>query len=418
MGYRWRRGFGRRLVVDVTPLRESRDFRQLYLGHLLAFLGRQVTLVAVPYQVYVLTESTLAVGALGLVQVVPLVAASLVGGAVVDAIDRRKLLFFSQLLLALTSLGLLANAAAPDPQVWPLFVLSAVNAGFSSVDNPARLAVLPTLLRREQLPAGLALNQTTTQVGSAVGPALAGLLIAQFSLTAAYALEGVLFVAAALTMRGIRPLPPEGGGRRVGWLSIAEGLRYLRGQRLLRSVFVIDLNAMVLSMPRALFPAMGTGAFGGDASTVGFLFAAPGAGALVAAITAGWVGAVRRQGRMVMVAVAAWGAAMAVFGLVRSLPLALLMLAVAGAADVVSAVFRTTILQLTAPDALRGRMSATHSAVTGGGPYLGDMLSGTLATATSVRFAVVSGGLACILGVAAIGRYLPELWRYGRDDPG
>lgn len=405
-----------RFIVDVTPLRESPRFRRLFVGHLLAFIGRQVTVVAVPYQVFVLTESTLAVGSLGLVQFAPLMLSSLVGGAIADAVDRRKLLVVSQLLLAATGVGLAANAALDEPLVWPLFVLSGVNAGLSALDIPARMAAIPSLLRRELLPAGFALNQALTQVASAVGPAVAGYLIARFSLTITYSIEVVAFVAGAWTMTGVGPLRPEGGGRAVSLSSIREGLRYLRGQRLIQSTFLIDLNAMIFGMPRALFPAMGTGIFGGDASTVGLLYAAPGAGAMAAAATAGWVGGVSRRGRVVVMAVVLWGLAITVFGFVSSLPLALLLLAAAGAADVISAVFRNTILQLTLPDALRGRLSSIHGAVVGGGPRLGDLESGAVAEATSIRFSVVSGGVACILGALAIARYMPELWRYRAGD--
>lgn len=403
---------GSRFIVDTTPFRESPRFRRLYIGHLLASVGRELTVVAVPFQVFLLTDSTLAVGALGLVQFVPLILVSLVGGAAVDAVDRRNILVISQFMLALTAVGLAVNAASAQPLVWPLFVLSGLNAGLSAFDSPARMAALPSVLPRGLLPSGFALNQTMSEVASAAGPALAGLLIAQFSLSLTYALEAVAFVAAAITLIGVGPLRPEGGGRAVSLSSIGEGLRYLKGQRLIQSCFVIDINAMVFGMPRALFPALGTGMFGGDAGTVGLLYAAPGVGALVAALTSGWVGGVSRRGRVVVGAVVVWGITIAVFGVVPFLPLALLLLALAGAADVVSAVFRNTILQLTVPDALRGRLSSIHGAVVGGGPRLGDMESGAVAAATSIRFSVVSGGVACVLGALAVARFMPELWRY------
>ncbi len=409
--------FGRQLVVDITPLRVSREFRRLFLGYLLAFLGRQVTVVAVPYQVFVLTGSSLAVGALGLVQIVPLLIMSLVGGSIADAVDRRKLLVISQMGLALTAVGLAVNSSMDQPLIWVIYVLTGVNAGLSAIDIPARMAVLPSMLQRDLLPAGFALNQAVAQVGGAVGPALAGLLIAQFSLAATYGLEAVLFVFSALTMIGIRPLRPEGGGTAAGWSSVKEGLRYLKGQRLIQSCFLIDLNAMIFGMPRALFPAIGTVVLGGNATTVGLLFAAPGVGAMIAAATAGWVGGVSRRGRVVVVSVIVWGLAITAFGLTTWLPLALGLLAVAGAADVISAVFRNTILQLTVPDALRGRLSAIHGAVVSGGPRLGDLEAGVVAAVTSPQFSVVSGGVLCVVGAFAIARFMPELWRY-RSGPG
>jgi MFS family permease len=406
---------GRRLVVDITPLRESPRFRILFLGQLLAHFGRQITIVAVPYQLFLITGSTLAVGVLGIVQFVPLMAASLLGGAVADAFDRRKLLVAGHLMLAVTAVGLMWNASVAMPSVWPLYTLSALNAGISAINGPARMAAIPALLRRQLLPSGLALNSTMHEVAAAVGPALAGLLIARQSLQFTYAANALIFAAAALTLVWVGPLHPEGGGRAVSVSSVTEGLRYLKGQPLLQSGFLIDLNAMIFGMPQALFPAIGTDLFGGDATTVGLLYAAPGVGALIAALTSGWVGPVSRRGRVVVISVIVWGVAITVFGLVSYLPVALVLLALAGGADVVSAVFRNTILQLAVPDPLRGRLSSVHVAVVGGGPRLGDLEAGGVAALTSVRFSVVSGGLACILGALAISRFMPQLWAY-RDE--
>lgn len=401
---------GRRLLLDVSPLRESRDFRLLYAGQLVSFLGRQLTVVAVPYQVFLLTESSLLVGMVSLAQLVVLLLASLFGGAVADAVDRRKLLMTMQVLLAATSVGLAINAASDRPAVWPLFVLTAAAAGCSAFDSPTRSAVVPALVGRHRLPAAAALQQSLLQTGQAVGPALAGLLIARVNLAAAYWLDAATFVLAVFTLFLMRPLPPEGGGTRAGLSSVLEGFRFLKGRRALQGTFVIDLDAMVFGMPRALFPALGTGLFGGGAGVVGLLYAAPGAGALLAALTSGWVSGVRRQGGAVLVAVGVWGLAVAGFGLTSWLPLALLLLAVAGAADVVSAVFRNTILQSSVPDRLRGRLSAMHIAVVTGGPRLGDAEAGAVAAlSSSARFSVVSGGLACLVGVAVVARLIPEL---------
>jgi MFS family permease len=410
------RRLGRQLIVDVTPLRESATFRQLYLGTLAGFVGRQITVVAVPFQIYLLTGSSLAVGLLGLVQLVPLLLGALVAGAVVDAFDRRKVVAVSQILLAITALGLAYNAARSAPLIWPLYVLTAINAGLSSLDSPARMAMIPSLVRKEVFPAAMALQQTMMNAGHAVVPAVAGIFLARFNITAAFVAEAVFFLVAALLVRRLPPMRPEGGGRALGFGSIVEGLRYLRGNRLIRANFLIDINAMVFGMPRALFPALGTVFFGGDASTVGLLHAAPGAGAFVAAVTSGWVGSIRRKGRAVVYAVIVWGLAITAFGLIRSLPVALVALAVAGGADVVSAVFRGTILQLTVPDALRGRLSAVHTGVVTGGPRLGDAEAGAVATLTSLKFSVVSGGLACVLGTLIIAKVMPELWRYGESD--
>jgi MFS family permease len=401
----------RRLLSDVTPLRESGQYRLLYAGELLAFLGSQLTVVAVPLQVYLLTRSSLAVGLVGLAQLGPLLVCSLVGGVVVDAVDRRVLLVWVQLARGALSVGLVVNALRPEPALWPLYVLTALGAGLQAVDAPARTAAIPAMVRRELLPAAAALHQILMQVGVVAGPAVAGLVVGGAGLAAAYAIDVATFVLASLLAIALRPLPPGAGATRAGLGSVREGFRFLRGRRALQGTFLIDLNAMVFGMPRALFPALGTELFGGGPGTVGLLYAAPGAGALLGALTAGWVGGVRRQGRAVLVAVTVWGVAVTVFGLVSWLPLALGLLAVAGAADVVSAVFRNAILQLAVPDGLRGRLAAIHIAVVTGGPRLGDAEAGAVAALAGPRLSVVSGGLACLAGVALLAWRIPELDR-------
>ena len=408
----------RRLLADLSPLRESRDYRLLFAGGGVSYLGRQLTVVAIPYQVYLMTGSSLAVGLTGLAAVGPLICLSLVGGAIADAVDRRRLLLVVQVLLAATSVGLALNASAGSPALWPIYVLSALSAGLTGIDLPTRNAMIPNLVSREKFPAAAALGQILFQVGQVVGPALAGLLISRVDIAAAYWLDAASFAGAFVLIAGIRPQPPHEGGTRASLGSIGEGLRYVRGRRLLLGTFLIDIDAMVFGMPRALFPALGTGLYGGGAVAVGLLYAAPGAGALLGALFTGWVGRVRRQGRAVIVAVLAWGAAIAAFGLVPWLPVGLVLLAVAGAADVISAVFRNTILQLSVPDGLRGRLSSVHIAVVTGGPALGDAEAGAVAAVSSPQVSVVSGGMACILGVAMLHRLVPELDRYDSSAEG
>ena len=403
-------------MVDITPLREVPGYRWLFAGMFFAQAGRQLTVVAVPWQVFELTGSTLAVGLLGLAQLVPLLVVSLVGGALADAVDRRRLLVVSQVVLGLTASGLLWNSLVESPAIWPLFVLSAINAGVSAIDSPARHAILPGLVGRALLPSAMALNQTLGNIASAAVPALAGLLIATVGLPFNYGIEILVFVVGTALIYRVPNLPTEGGGRKFGLSSILEGLRYLRGRKVIQSTLLIDLNAMVFGMPTALFPAIGTEVLGGDAFTVGLLYAAPGVGALAGALTSGWVGKVRRQGRAIVIAVIGWGLAVAVFGMTNSIAVALTMLALAGAGDVVSAIFRGTIIQLSAPDELRGRLSSMHMAVVAGGPRLGDLEAGVVAAVTSVRFSVVSGGLACVLGALAIARWAPQFSNY-RHDP-
>jgi MFS family permease len=401
-----------KLLADVTPLKHSRDFRLLFIGQLISFLGSQLTVVAVPVQVFRLTGSSFTVGLVSLGQMVPLILGSLIGGAVADAHDRRKLLMVMQVLLALTSAGLALNAMRSAPALWPLFVVTGVAAFFAGFDGPARTAALPAVVATEELPAAFALRQLQIQVGVVVGPAIAGILLARASVSAVYWIDVATFGGALVAVSMLRPLPPEGGGTRASLASIAEGLRYLRRHRLILSTFVIDVNAMVFGMPRALFPAVGLRVLHGTNATVGLLFAAPGAGALLVAVFTGWVGQVRRHGLAVIIAVMLWGAGIAGFGLVRVLWAAVVCLAVAGAADVVSAVFRSTITQTLVPDALRGRVSAVNLAVVTGGPRLGDLEAGGVAALAGTQFSIVSGGLACIAGALGVAWLFPELGRY------
>lgn len=406
-----RRALGR-VFADITPLRRSAPYRWLYGGELIANVGRQITVVAVPYQIFQLTNSSLAVGLAGLAQVIPLIICSLIGGSIADAVDRRRLMFIMQCVLGATSAGLAFNAASSDPALWPLYVLTGAQAGLFAIDQPTRAAVIPSLVGPRELTAAFALQQLLMQSGQAIGPAVAGVIIARTGLAAAYTVDAAAFAISALMLIPLGPQPPHGGGRRAGLASVMEGLRFLRGRRVLQATFVVDLNAMIFGMPRALFPALGAQMFGGGAQVVGLLYAAPGTGALIGAVLSGWVTRVRRQGLAVIFAVCIWGVAITAFGLTPWLWLALAMLGIAGAADVVSAVFRNTILQQSVPDALRGRLSAVNIAVVAGGPRLGDVEAGAVASVIGLQGSVISGGLACLLGAGVIARRWPQLRSY------
>lgn len=407
----------RSLFVDTTPLRESQQFRLLYGGQAISVIGRQLTIVAAPIQVFALTDSTLAVGLLGLVQFPALLIGAVFGGALSDAVDRRRLLLWAQGFMLLTSAGLAVNASIARPAVWPIFVLTAINAFFSAIDSPARSAALPRLVDQVRLPAAFALQGLMFQTAGAVGPAFAGLLIAQVNVAAAFWLDAATFAAALVTIAFMRPLPPHGGGTRPGLESLKEGFAFVKLKQELQGVFLIDINAMVFGMPRALFPEMGLSVFGGDETTVGLLYAAPGVGAMLAALTSGWVGRIRRAGRATTVAVVVWGLGIAAFGLTNNLTLALVMLAIAGAGDAISAVFRKVILQLTTPDRLRGRLSAVQIAVVAGGPRLGDAEAGVVATGFGPQVAAWSGGLASAIGALAVARFLPKFRAWVPPEP-
>lgn len=393
---------GSRLLADLTPLRRFPQFRLLWAGYLVSTLGSQLTVVAVPYELFRLTRSSLDVGLLSLAQLGPLLVCSLLGGSVADAVDRRHLLVVTQSLLTLTSAGLALNAMSDHPARWPLFALTSAAAGISGLDSPARTAAVSTIVDPRSFASAFALWQLLMQVGVVVGPGLAGVLIGAVGVAPIYWIDAASFLAGIAAVVALEPLPVHGARTRAGLRSVAEGFHFLRGQRVLQAGFVADVDAMVFGMPRALFPALGLERFHGGASVVGLLYAAPGAGALIAALTTGWVMRVRRQGRAVILAIAVWGISITLFGLSGAVLPALALLAVAGGADVISAVFRNTILQSATPEELRGRLSAVHLAVVAGGPRLGDLESGAVATLSTPGISVVSGGLACLAGIALL----------------
>lgn len=408
-------------MLDLTPLRESRQFRLLWFGELVSHTGRHITVVALAYQVWQLTRSALAVGLIGLVQLVPLMVGSLAGGALADAMDRRRLLLVTQSALVLTGLMFVWGAALGTPPLAFLFVAAAANAALTAVDAPARTAAIPGLVGRRNLASAMALNQVLMQVSDVVGPALAGLLIARFGLMVAYGTDVASFLVAIGTLLAMRPMPPrrrDGEAIPRGPGAVREGFRYLKGRPILQTTFTADLIAMVFGMPRALFPVLADQVFRVGPQGLGLLFAAPAAGALLGALLTGWVRLVRHQGRAVLWAVGAWGLAIVGFGLsTDAFWLALLFLAIAGAADVISAIFRATILQGTVPDSLRGRLSSIHFMVVVGGPRLGDAEAGVVAHLTSPAFSVVSGGVACVLGVGVLALLVPQFARYHTGEP-
>ena len=407
----------RRIAADTTPLRESADYRRWWLGYSLSFTGTQLTQFAIPLQVYAITRSSLYVGLVGLVVVFPLVVMGLFGGAIADAVDRRRLTLVTGSALMVLSTLLAVLAAAGVHRLSLLYVIAGVQGAFSATDSSARGAILPRLVRREMLPAANALGQLGFQTGLSAGPLLGGVLVGTLGFAWAYGLDALSFVAVLYAIYRLPAMPPEGGGSRAGVASVLEGLRFLGPRKNLLMTFLVDINAMVFGMPRALFPAIGTVWFHGGAGTVGLLAAAPSLGALVGAVTSGWAGRVRRQGLAVLVSVAIWGGSIALFGFTRILWLALLLLGIAGAADMVSAIFRNTILQVATPDSLRGRLQGVFIVVVTGGPRIGDVEAGSVAAAFGTQLSVVSGGLACVAGVGLLGLLYPSFARYDAEDP-
>ena len=399
-------------IIDIEPLRRFPYFRRLWLGLAVSQVGSQLALVAVFYQVYLLTGSSLYVGLVSLAQLGPALVGSLLGGSLADAIDRRRVMVVSQLSMALCSVGLALNSLGGKPALWPLFVLPAIGAGFAGVDGPARTAMMINLVPRDSIPAANALRQLLGQFSLVLGPALGGLLLARFSVPTVYWIDALSFAAAIAASLAVPARLPEGSATKFGLRSILEGFRYLRGRQAIQGCFLADLNAMILGMPLALFPAVALSRFHGGPEVLGYLYAAPGAGALTGMLLSGWTVRVSRLGRAVVLAIAAWGVSIAAFGLSPWLWLALLMLAIAGWADVISAVFRNNILQVESPDRLRGRLSSIQLAVVQAGPRLGNVEAGVVAALVGVQGSIAIGGIGCVVGIAAIARLMPRFSAY------
>jgi MFS family permease len=389
----------RGVLTDVRPLRHSADYRRLWFGSVVSQLGQQMTAVAVAIQVYALTGSSFSVGLVGLCQLVPLVVFGLYGGAIADSMDRRLLALASSTGLWVLSVVLMLQAVLDLRSVGLLYVVVGLQAACFAVNNPTRAAIIPRLLPAEMLPAANALSMATFNLGVTVGPMAGALLIEVGGFAAAYGADVVTFTAALYTLFRLPPMPPLGAPRRPGLRSVLDGLAFLRAAPNLRTSFVADMCAMVLAHPRAVFPALAVLVYGGAAGTVGMLQAAPAVGALLAFGVSGWVSRVHRHGLAIVLAVAAYGLAVGSVGLADALWVALVGLALSGAADMVSAAFRSTMLQAAAPDEMRGRLQGVFTVVVAGGPRTGDFLVGTLAALAGERQALLVGGAACVAGV-------------------
>lgn len=406
----------RRVALDVTAFRASRDFRLLMIGEGVSNLGTQAVMVALPYQIYVLSHSATLVGLLGAFELGPMIVVSLVGGALIDRLDRRPVLAVAQVGLIVMSGALCAVALMDHPPVVLVLLLGGILAGWSALDNITRGAIVPGMLGPDLLRSGLAFNYGLSTAASIVGPGVGGILIGAFGVSWIYAVNGILCLVPLVVALIIRPQPPVGVTEHppVG-RAIADGLRFVARTRPLAGSFLIDINAMMFGMPRALFAVLALTVYGAGAGGTGLLYAALAAGGTLAVLTSGWLVQARRLGRIVIIVVLVWGAAILGMGLVRSIVWASVLLLAAGWADGISAVCRTTISQTLTPDHLRGRMSAVYSLVVTSGPRLGDIESGLVAGAVGALNSVVIGGAACIAGVGAVVLAFPELAAYDAD---
>ena len=401
-----------KILTDLGPAKRSPAYRRLLIGQVISASGTQLTVVALPVQIFALTGSSFSVGLLGLVSFVPLLFGGLYGGAIADSMDRRKLAMLTSTGLAATSGLLVLQAVLELRSVGVLYALAALQSLLAGIDSPARSSIIPRLVPRKDLAAAGALSYAGMTLATTVGPLVAGLLIAGPGLGIAYGVDTISFIAAFYSVFRLRALLPEGGGTKASTASVVEGLRFLRHQPVVTMTFAVDLVAMIFGMPRALFPALAVHRFGGDAATVGFLYAALAAGGFIGTVFGGWFSKVSRQGLAVLLSVAVWGASIVAFGLLHSLIPALIVLAASGAADAISAVFRGVILQTATPDAMRGRLQGVFIVVVSGGPRLGDLESGAAASVLSLSGAVVSGGIAVLVGVAVLAAAVPSFRRY------
>jgi MFS family permease len=401
----------RRHAIDLSPLQYP-DYRRLWAGNAISFVGFQITAVAVPIQVYAITGSSFWVGMIGAVGLVPLIVFGLWGGAIADALDRRRVLLVGSVGLWLSTLGLLAHSLAGIESVPLLLALVALQSAAFAVVGSTRGSVIPRVVPPEQIAAANTLGFTTSNVGMLTGPLLAALIITQWSLSTAYSVDAVLYLAAFYAAIRLPHLPPLGQTSAAGLRSVIDGLAFIATRPVVLMSFAVDIVAMVFAMPRALFPARAQD-LGGNAA-VGWLFASLAMGAVVVGATSGWIGRVRRQGVALVIAIVVWGLAVAGAGLANRLWLAVLLLAVGGAADLVSAVYRQTILQTYAPDEMRGRMQGVFIVVVAGGPRLGDVRAGATAAAVGVQASWVGGGVACAL-VVLLALAVPAFRQYNAE---
>lgn len=408
----WRARLGG-LRLDVSPLRTSRDFRLLLAAETLFHLGFMVSFVAVPFQLYSLTGSNLTVGAFGLAQIVPLVVAGLYGGALADRLDRRRILVATGAAQVLGTAGLLGNALLPRPSLVAIYLIGAALAGAHAIQRPASESLTQRVVRHDELPAAVAVGSVGAQVAMLAGPSAGGLVLAGAGPAAAFGVTLAGFATASALFAALRRYPPlEPSDKPAGTLNeIREGLTYAVRRQDLLGTYVVDLIAMFLAMPVVLFPALALDILHRP-ELLGLLYSVGVIGSLVATMTSGWTGRVRRQGRAIVLAAAAWGAAVAVVGLAGQLWLVLLGLAVAGACDMISGLFRGIIWNQTIPDSHRGRLAGVEVLSYTLGPLGGEVRAGLVADATSVRTAIVSGGVLCVAGVGAAAAALRELWRY------
>ena len=397
--------------MDVGPFRENRDFRLLLIGGTVFYLGGMMTYVAIPFQIYQLTHSNFAVGAIGLVELVPLIVFGLYGGALADHVDRRLLLVWTGVAQAAFTAWLAVNAFSDHPRLWEIFVVSGLLTSSSALQRPSREALVPRTVRHDELTAANALSSFGMQAGVLVGPTIGGLIVASAGVGWCFLIDIIGLLVASAMYAAMRRYPHVGETEAPSLSGIVTGLRYALGRRDLLGTYVVDLAAMLLAMPVVLFPALASQVFG-QPHLLGLLYTAETVGAIVATALSGWTGRVFRHGRAIVLAAALYGVCIALAGWAPTIWLAVLFFALAGAADMISAVFRGTIWNQTIPDNLRGRLAGIEMLSYSIGPLGGQVRAGVVADRWTVRGSIVSGGAACVGGVALTAIWLHDFWQY------
>jgi MFS family permease len=398
------------VAIDFAPLRGSREFRLLFVGQMVSFAGTMITYVAIPFQAYALSRSSLVVGLVSLAELMPILIMSFVGGALADAVDRRRMVRLTELGQFCAVGVLVLNAAQPHPQLWVLFVVVVAAAALDSLQRPSLDALVPRIVVHDMLPAASALEALRGNLGQVIGPPLAGILIATVGLPVTFGVDMATYLVSAAVLTLMKPVPPAPNAEGVSLRAAVGGVRYAASRQDLLGSYLVDINAMFFGMPMALFPQIAAG-LGGPA-VLGVLYTAPSVGSLLASVTSGWTRRVSHYGRAIAFAAAAWGVAIVAFGLAPSVWVALLALAVAGAADMISGLFRMTLWNQTIPDGMRGRLAGIEMISYSSGPALGNLEAGVVGSLAGVRASVVSGGVLCVVGTIALSALLPRFWGF------
>ncbi len=399
------------MLLDISPLRKYRDYRYLFIGQLISVFGSMITYVALPFQIYELTDSTLAVGMIGLIELIPLLITAFIGGMFADAIDRKKLLIISEFFIMLMILVLAINASLETPKTWIIYCSAGIISALNGFHRPALDSLGVRLVNKTDIPAYSALNSFKSVLGTIAGPAIGGLCIVTFGWVITYLIDVVTFVTSIIALLLIKHFPKNRPTENsISFHSIKKGLHYAVSRQELVGTYIIDFAAMVFSMPTALFPAMAESF--GKTELIGLFYSAPAIGALVASLLSGWTKKIYRQGWAIVIAASCWGLAITGFGVVSNVWLALFILALAGGADMISGIFRSTIWNQTIPDHLRGRLAGIEMIGYTSGPLLGNTQAGMIAAAIGTHNAIMLGGVLCIAGVGICASFLPKFLRY------